>query len=127
MTLIVGSRPTPTCFSCPPASSAAVLPANRKLYRSANILLGGSQRSFCGLLIDSGFEHDQSDRGTAGICQRPLCNLSRDPGKMLNYADAALSKLGVFWTDIDHQVAVNVSQSGECPRREHIQNHLLRA
>src|SRR5579864_755940 len=82
---------------------------------------------FCLRPAGSCLEHDQRDRHLAtGGFEGLGRGLPVYPGCLLQDAEAALDQLLVGRTDIDHQIAIDVSEPGHGAGAQHVQHHLLR-
>src|SRR5438309_57593 len=75
---------------------------------------------------DTGFQHDEGDGDVvAGGFQGIVSLLAIDIGGVLEDGDSALGKLAVLQTQIDHEVAIDVAETGHGTSGNHVQNHLL--
>ena len=75
---------------------------------------------------DTGFQHDEGDGDVvAGGFQGIVSLLAINIGGVLEDGDSALGKLAVLQTQIDHEVAIDVSETGHGTSGNHVQNHLL--
>src|SRR5579864_5665784 len=75
---------------------------------------------------DAGFQHDEGDGDVvAGGFQGIVSLLAINIGSVLEDGDSALGKLAVLQTQIDHEVAIDVAETGHGTSGNHVQNHLL--
>src|SRR5260370_7025630 len=69
-------------------------------------------------------QHYQRDwRAVAGGGKTPPGSFAILPGDAFENSDGALHKLFISRQDVDHEVAVDVSQPSHGPSANHIQNH----
>src|SRR6201981_2960321 len=75
---------------------------------------------------DAGCQHDEGDGDVvSGGFQGIVSLLAINIGGVLEDGDSALGKLAVLQTQIDHEVAVDVAETGHGASGNHVQNHLL--
>src|SRR5437016_3394093 len=71
-------------------------------------------------------QHNQRDwRTISGGGKSTAGSFAIGSGEAFEYSDGALRKLLISREDVDHEVAVDVSQASHGPCGEHIENHFV--